>query len=102
MKPLLVLEGPARVRLLSCLRREVSIANEFHVPVVVSSGVSSELLLRKPREIAAFSSLFGLDETLALDTVSHNPTGIVQRNRQKLDARFVAPGIRVVKQGGDC
>ena len=41
VKPLLVLEGPARVRFLSMLRREVSIAREFHVPVVVSSGVSS-------------------------------------------------------------
>jgi len=102
VKPLLVLEGPARVRLLSCLRREVSIAKEFHVPLVVSSGVSSELLLRKPREIATFSSLFGLSEVSALDAVSDNPFAIVRRNREKLSVGFVAPGIRVVKQGGDC
>ena len=102
LKPLLVLEGPSRVRLLSCLRREVSIANEFHVPVIISSGVSSRQLLRKPREMAAFASLFGLSEVTALDAVSINPLAIVRRNREKLSRGFVAPGIRVVKEGRDC
>ena len=62
IKSLLVLEGPPRVRLLSSLRREVAIALEFHVPVVVSSGVGEELLLRKPRDLAGLAYLFGLDE----------------------------------------
>jgi len=99
IKSLLVLEGPPRVRLLSSLRREVSIALEFHVPVVVSSGVGEELLLRKPRDLAGLAYLFGLDETQALDAVSINPAGIVRRNREKLSSRFVAPGISVVKEG---
>jgi RNase P/RNase MRP subunit p30 len=102
IKPLFVLEGPPRVRLLSCLRREVSIAKEFHVPVIISSGASNRQLLRKPREIAAFASLFGLSEVTALDAVSTNPSTIVRRNREKLSQGFVAPGIRVVKEGRDC
>lgn len=102
MKPLLLLEGPARIRLLSTLRREVSAAEEFHVPVVVSSGVGSEMLLRKPREMAAFMSLLGLDETSALQAISDNAVAIVQRNREKLSPRFIAPGIRVIKEGKDC
>jgi RNase P/RNase MRP subunit p30 len=102
VKPLLTLEGPPRVRLLSNMRREVSIANQYHVPVVVSSGVGTEMLLRKPREIAAFVSLLGLDEALALDAVSTNPSAIVLRNREKLSHGFVAPGIRVIKEGRDC
>jgi RNase P/RNase MRP subunit p30 len=102
VKPLLLLEGSARVRLISLLRREVSIAREFHVPIVVSSGVGTEMLLRKPREIAAFVSLLGLNETSALDAVSVNPSTIVLRNREKLSHGFVAPGIRVVKEGQDC
>lgn len=101
-KPLLMLEGPARVRLLSTLHREISIAKEFHVPVVVSSDVEKELLLRRPREIAAFISLLGLNENLALDVVSTNPFGIVLRNREKLSHGFVAPGISVVREGSDC
>ena len=102
VKPLLVLEGPARVRLLSWLRREVAVARSFGVPVVVSSGVSAELLLRKPREMVALGFLFGLDEVSALDAVSQSPVALVTRNREKLSGGFVAPGIRVVKEGKDC
>jgi len=99
IKPLLVMEGPARVRLLSSLHREVAVALEFHVPVVVSSGVGEESLLRMPRDLASLAYLFGLSEEQALETVSSNPVGIVLRNREKLSSRFVAPGIRVVKEG---
>jgi RNase P/RNase MRP subunit p30 len=102
VKPLLVLEGAARVRLLSWLRREVAVAKKFGVPVVVSSGVAKEMLLRKPREMAALAFLFGLDEASGLDAVSQNAEVIVKRNREKLDAEFVAPGIRVFKEGKDC
>jgi ribonuclease P/MRP protein subunit RPP1 len=102
IKPLLVLEGPARVRLLSSLRREISIARKFHVPIVVSSGATSEMLLRKPREQAALAGLFDLKEASALEAVSQNPMSIVKRNRRKLSPKFVAPGIRVIKEGKDC
>ena len=102
VKPLLVLEGPARIKSLSSLRREAAIASEFHVPIVLSSGASEERLLRKPREMAALAFLFGLDEASALETVSQSSKVIVERNREKLGSRFVAPGIRVFKEGKDC
>ena len=99
LKPLLVLEGPPRTRLLSSLRRETGIATEFHVPIVLSSGNDEEVLMRKPRDFASLAYLFGLQESQALDAVSTNPTAIVSRNRQKLDPNFVAPGITVLKEG---
>jgi ribonuclease P/MRP protein subunit RPP1 len=99
MKPLLVLEGPARVRFLSSLRRETAIAKEFHLPLVISSGVSEPLLLRRPREMALLSSLFGVIGDAALDAVSTTPAGVVACNREKLSEGFMAPGIRVIKQG---
>ncbi len=102
VKPLLVLEGPMRVRFISSLRREAAIAKQFHVPIVVSSGVSEERLLRKPREMAALTFLFGLDEASALKAVTQEPVAIVERNREKLSAKFMAPGIRVIKEGKDC
>jgi ribonuclease P/MRP protein subunit RPP1 len=102
IKPLLLLEGPARIRFLSCLRREAQVAKDFHLPVVISSGVSDPMHLRKPREMAALASLFGLENTSALEAVSHNPIAIVKRNRDKLSAKFVAPGISIVKEGKDC
>ncbi|MGD0645935.1 MAG: RNase P subunit p30 family protein [Candidatus Bathyarchaeia archaeon] len=99
VKPLLVLEGPPRVRLLSSLRREVAIARKFGVSLVVSSGVAEEHLMRTPRDMASLAFLFGLDEASALDAVSVNPLAIVKRNREKLSSRFVAPGISVIKEG---
>ncbi len=102
MKPLLTLEGPARIKLLSSLRREATTAREFHVPIIISSGVSDELFMRRPRELAALASLFDLDEVSAIEAVSKNPVAVVKRNREKLSSRFVAPGIRVIRRGKDC
>jgi ribonuclease P/MRP protein subunit RPP1 len=102
VKPLLMLEGPARIRLLSSLRREVATAREFHVPVVISSGVSDCMLLRRPKELAALASLFDLGGVHAQEAVSRNPVAIVKRNREKLGSKFVAPGIRIVRRGSNC
>jgi RNase P/RNase MRP subunit p30 len=101
VKPLLVLEGPTRTRLLSCLRREIAIAKTFSVPLVISSGVTEARFMRMPREMASLAHLFGLGVFEALDAVSINPLAIVLRNREKLGKSFVAPGIRLVKEGGD-
>ncbi len=99
IKPLLVMEGPPRVRLFSSLRREVAVALEFHVPVIVSSGVGEENLMRMPRDLGSLAYLFGLTEAQALASVSTNPAAIVLRNREKLSSRFIAPGISLVKEG---
>ncbi len=99
VKPLLILEGPVRVRLLSNLRREAALAREFRVPLVLSSGVSEERLMRSPGDMASLAYLFGLDEATALEAVSTAPTEIVWRNREKLGSHFVAPGISIIKEG---
>jgi RNase P/RNase MRP subunit p30 len=101
VKPLLTLEGPARIRLLSSLRREAATAREFHVPVVISSGISDEMLMRRPRELAALASLFDLSGGEACEAVSKNPMAIVKRNREKLGSKFVAPGIMIVRRGSN-
>jgi RNase P/RNase MRP subunit p30 len=102
VKPLLTLEGSARIKLLSNLRREVTTAMKFHVPIVISSGVSDEMLMRKPKELAALASLFDLSGVYSLEAVSKNPAEIVKRNREKLGQKFVAPGIRIIRRGKDC
>lgn len=101
IKPLMIMEGPSRVRLLSSLRREVALAREFHIPIVVSSGVGEEHLMRMPRNLASMAYLFGLNETEALDAVSTNPAAIIVQNREKMSSAFIAPGISVLKEGQD-
>jgi len=99
IRPILILEGPPRVRLLMSLRREVAVALEFHVPLVLSSRVGEEKFVRSPRDMASLGYLIGLDEASALDAVSTNPAKIVSRNREKLASGFVAPGIKVIREG---
>jgi RNase P/RNase MRP subunit p30 len=99
IKPLLVLDGSPRVRFLSCLRREITIAKTFGVPLIISSGVMEERFMRMPRDMASVAYLFGLGNVEALNAVSTNPLAIVLRNREKLCNTFIAPGIRIVKEG---
>jgi len=102
IKQLLTLEGSAKIRLLSSLRKEATIAKSYHIPIVISSGASEELLLRKPRELVALASIFDLDMVSAIEAISKNPMAIVERNREKLSSRFVAPGVRIIRKGKDC
>jgi len=93
----LSVEGYARVGFLSCLRREVATAKRFGVPVVFSSGATDVLLLRKPQDYASLTLLFDVDSSPALEMLSKNPAGIVERNRRKQSPEYVAQGVRVVK-----
>jgi RNase P/RNase MRP subunit p30 len=99
LKSILILEGPPRTRLLSSLRREVAIAKEFHIPVILSSGISEEHLMRMPQDMASLGYLFEMSQSETLASVAENPTNIILRNREKLASNFVAPGITVLKEG---
>ena len=99
IKPLIILKGSSRTRLLSFLRRETAIAKKFKIPIILSSGIEKITFQRKPQEIATLMDLFDFDASLALDTVSKNPYSIVLRNRAKLSPSYIAPGIRIIKEG---
>jgi len=100
--PLLLLEGYQRIRLLSCLRREVTVARKFKVPVIISSGAATEHLLRNPNDFVALATLFDMTSERALESLSDVPLAIVRRNREKLSPDYVAPGVRVVRRRDCC
>jgi len=78
------------------LRKEVLNARRYDVPVVLSSGADSVHGMRDPRSLAALMSLVGLGEEESLDLISVNPSNLVERNRDKLSASYVSPGVRVM------
>ena len=93
----LLRQGPVKsARLLSLIRREVENAKRHDVPVVLSSGADSRLLMREPRGLAGLLDLVDVDEEPAMDMVSSIPWRIVEMNRGKLTSSFVMPGVRVV------
>jgi len=102
MAPLLSLGSSSRIRLISSLRKESAVAEKLGVPVVLSSGATDEYLMRGPREYAALAGLFEMDSRVALRTLSEIPHSLVERNRGKLSPGYVAPGIRVVREGDCC
>ena len=90
--------GPAACsRLLSIIRSEIGNARRHDVPVVASSGSDSLLLMREPRGMAALLDLVDIGEEEGLDMVSSIPRKMVEANRFKLSAGFVAPGVRLVE-----
>lgn len=99
LAPLLSFEGLRRVHLLNILRKEVSVANRFSVPIVLSSGAGNQYLLRKPSDYAALAYLIGLNLHSAKLALSLNPANIVERNRKKLSPNYICPGVHVVKEG---
>ena len=100
--PMLQLTSYSRVRLLSHLRKEVALAKRLKVPITVSSGATDELLMRGPYDYAALTTLFDMQVSSASMALSDNAWTIVERNRKKLSADYVAPGIQVVgRRTGD-
>ena len=102
MAPLISLKSFSKIRLLSSLRKEVRIARKFGVPVTISSGVTNIHLIRGPYGYAAVAALFDMATPLALRALSETPLTIVERNREKLNPNFVAPGIRIVRRKNCC
>jgi len=90
-----------RIHLLAILRRETKMATKFSVPIILSSGAKTENLMHKSQDLAAIAYLFDMPSDYAIRAVSESPSSILGRNRAKLLPSFVAPGIRIIKQG-DC
>jgi len=102
LAPILQLTSFSRVRLLSRLRKEVTTAERFKVPITLSSGATDELLMRSPHDYAALATLFDWPMSSALRALSETPWATVERNRKKLSPDYVAPGIHVVgRKTGD-
>lgn len=100
--PLLRHSGSHRVRLISCLRKEVSIAKRLKVPIVLSSNAHGIYEMRGPHEQTSLATLFDLESNLAREAVTSVPMSIVKRNREKLSPSYIARGIRVVRRGKNC
>jgi RNase P/RNase MRP subunit p30 len=96
LAPMLQLTSFSRIRLLSRLRKEAATAERTDVPVILSSGATTEQLMRGPHDYAALTTIFELSLASALKALSETPLAAVERNRRKLSPDYVAPGIRVV------
>ena len=96
LAPILQLARSTRIYLLTRLRKEITTAKQSKVPVILSSGATTEHLMRGPYDNAALTTLFDFSIEFALKALSSNASGIVERNRKKMCPTFVAPGVQVL------
>ncbi|MGC8962198.1 MAG: RNase P subunit p30 family protein, partial [Candidatus Bathyarchaeia archaeon] len=81
--------------LLTRLRKEVEVALEHDIPVVITSAARGLSEIRAARDMAALARCLGLKERNSLDVVSKNPMEIISRNRLKLNRKYVMEGIQL-------
>jgi len=93
---LLVCKGRERVDLLSQFMRGLSLAQRFHVKIILSSGATDAYLLRSPSDQVAIGHLLGMRLPDAFDAVSKVPLSIIERDREILDPDQISKGVRLV------
>lgn len=91
--PVLRTEGGRRVRALSNLRKLREIVFQYDAPYVVTAGPRSHLQFRTPRELAAVGEAIGFGADAIREGLAEWGR-LAERNRERLDESFVAPGVR--------
>ena len=92
--PALRASGGRRVRALKGLRKLREIVDHYDAPYVVSARPASHLQLRSARELVALGAELGFAE----DWIRAGLTEwgrLAARNRKRLSAEFISPGVRV-------
>jgi RNase P/RNase MRP subunit p30 len=70
-------------KVITTIKRDLVVALKHDIPVVLSSGAISPLMMREPRALTALSTLLDIDEDYAADMLSTIPEVILKRNRAR-------------------
>ncbi|MFB6076646.1 MAG: RNase P subunit p30 family protein [Candidatus Nanohaloarchaea archaeon] len=101
LRRLLTVAGKDRSHILSHMRRNIRLAQEFDAPVIATSGATAAIRMRAPRELAAFPRVLGMDIGPGFDTVSTVPRRILERADRVMSDEFVRPGVEMVEGDPD-
>jgi len=78
LRPVIVTRGMQRAYALREMSRQVRLAAEAGLAVVLSSGAVDVWEMRPPREMANILTLLGLDQGSVIETVSLNPLRVLE------------------------
>jgi RNase P/RNase MRP subunit p30 len=82
----LLATSPTRLsKMITMIKRDLAVASKHDVPVVLSSGATTPLMVREPRALTAHATLLDIDEDYASDMLSTIPEAILERNHAKLE-----------------
>ncbi|MDD3565779.1 MAG: RNase P subunit p30 family protein [Methanothrix sp.] len=91
LSSMIILRGPARVRWMETVRRDLNLIEKFDLPLMMTTGARSHLDLRSPRELTALAGLMGLDGERGLEALAL-PESILDLNRR----RWTSVGVELV------
>lgn len=78
----LLAASPMRLaKVITTIKRDLAAASRHDIPVVLSSGATSPLLMREPRALTALATLLDIDEDYAADMLSTIPEAILARRQ---------------------
>ncbi|MGD0804401.1 MAG: RNase P subunit p30 family protein [Candidatus Bathyarchaeia archaeon] len=72
-------------KMITLIKRDLSVAVRYDVPVVLSSGATTLHTMREPRALIALASLLDIDEEYAIDMISKIPEAIIKRNYTRIN-----------------
>ncbi|MFB6359957.1 MAG: RNase P subunit p30 family protein [Halobacteriales archaeon] len=98
--PVLRCSGQERTHAISDLRKLRELIEAYDAPYVVTGSPASHLELRSPRELAAVGSVAGF-ERAAIETGLEEWQTLADRNRERLSADHITPGVRRGQPGGE-
>jgi RNase P/RNase MRP subunit p30 len=78
--------------------KEINIAKEHKVKIVLSSGSTSPLMIRTPSQLSAIGRILGLSRDQARDSVMKIPWLIVKQNVERRSNKYVEEGVTIVRR----
>jgi len=73
--------GPMRLaKIITTIKRDLAVASRHDIPIVLSSGAITPMLMREPRALTALATLLDVDEDYATDMLSTIPEAILARS----------------------
>jgi len=93
LSPALRAVGTDRSRAIRKLNKLAELVEKYDAPSVVSGDPWSHLQLRSPRELRSVGETVGLDPEV-VETGLAEWGRLAERNRDRMDDSFVAPGVR--------
>ncbi len=80
--------------------RQMAVAREHRVKVVLSSGCTSPNMVRGPMQIKAVGITLGLSEAQSGEGVSSVPSSIIESNKERRSPLYIEEGVRLVGRNG--
>ena len=86
-----------RTYVLTHLRKNVLLCNEFGAPMIITSGAENRWDMRAARELATLGIACGLDREKAVKAVTETPNWLVERVKKIKSETHIAPGVEIVE-----